>query len=183
MESRDALAARCESRASLHLSFSAGQRHHLGRLRLRRQRLVKQEMPRPAYRLLSRAQARLARGAHARPWRRIAGGKKALRRGGLPERLRQDEFRHAYSARAFPGLESHDYRRRHRLDANRRRRPALRRQSGERLLWRGAWDELQIESERDEVDRTRHALYERGVNRRWRCLVGREGRRAAGARD
>ena len=33
-------------------------------------------------------------------------------------------------------------------------------QSGERLLRRRAGDELQIEPERDEVDRTRHALHE-----------------------
>ena len=109
--------------------------------------------------------ARLARRAHADPRRRIAGREKALRRGGFPERLRQNEFRHAHSAGAFRRLESHDRRRRHRLDADRRRRPALRGQSGERLLRRRAGHELQIEPERDEIDRARHALHKRRADR------------------
>ena len=127
--------------------------------------LLEQEMPRAPHRFLSRAEARLARRAHAHSRRGSPGRPKALCRGGLPQRVRQNEFRHAHSAGAFQGLESHDHRRRHRLDADRRGRPALRGQSGERLFRRRARDELQIESERDEVDRARHALHQRRAHR------------------
>ena len=41
-----------------------------------------------------------------------------------------------------------------------RRRPAVRGQSGERLFRRRARHELQIESERDGIDRARHALHQ-----------------------
>ncbi len=66
-------------------------------------------------------------------------GKKYLRGGGLPQRLRQDQLRHADSAQGLRGLEGHDHRRRHRLDQARRRRPPLRHQPRGRLLRRGAW--------------------------------------------
>ena len=92
-------------------------------------------------------------------------GEKHYVAAAFPERVRQDEFRHAHSARAFQGLEDHDHRRRHRLDADRRGRPALCGQSGERLFRRRAGNELQIESERDEVDRARHALHQRRADR------------------
>ena len=92
-------------------------------------------------------------------------GRKTLRRGCVPQRMRQDEFRDAHSARAFQRLEGHDDWRRHRLDAN-SRRPFIRGQSGERLFRRRARDELQIESERDAIDRARHNLYQRGSYRR-----------------
>ena len=52
------------------------------------------------------------------------------------QRLRQDQPRHA--AADDPGLEGRDRRRRHRVDAVRRRRPALRHQPGGRLLRRRA---------------------------------------------
>ena len=91
-------------------------------------------------------------------------GTKTLRRGGLPQRVRQNEFRDVDSAEAFRRLESHDRRRRHRLDAD-SRWPFVRGQSGERLLRRRAGDELQIEPQRDEIDRARHALHQRGADR------------------
>ena len=136
-----------------------------GRLRLRRQRFAEQEMSRAPDRFLSRAEAGLARGAHAHPRRRIAGREKALCGRGVSERLRQNEFRHAHSAETFCRLESDHDRRRHRVDADRPRRPALRGQSREWIFRRRAGHELQIESERDEVDRARHALYKRRAHR------------------
>ena len=58
-----------------------------------------------------------------------------VRRGGVPERLRQDQ---PGDARAHhPGLEGRDPGRRHRVDAVRRGRPALRHQPRARLLRRG----------------------------------------------
>ncbi len=55
MESRPAFITGCQSGPPLHLPFSAGQRDHFGRLRLRRQRLAEQEMSRPAHRFVSGA--------------------------------------------------------------------------------------------------------------------------------
>ena len=127
--------------------------------------LLEQEMSRASNRFLSRAKAGLARRAHAHPGRGSPGRPKALCGGGFPQRVRENEFRDAHSAAAFQRLEGHDHRRRHRLDADRKRWPALRGESGERLFRRRARDELQIESERDEVDRARHALHERRADR------------------
>ena len=76
-------------------------------------------------------------------------GREDLRGRGLPERVRQDEFRHADSARGFRGLEGLDRRRRHRLDQARRHGPSARDQSGGRLLRRRAGNVAQDESERD----------------------------------
>jgi phosphoenolpyruvate carboxykinase (GTP) len=74
-------------------------------------------------------------------------GREALRRRRLPERLRQDQPGHARSA-VDARLEGRDGRRRHRLDALRRRRPPLRDQPGERLLRRRAGHEREDEPER-----------------------------------
>ena len=63
----------------------------------------------------------LARRAHAHPRRRVARGRDDLRRRRLPERVRQDQLRHDDPAQALQGLEDLDRRRRHRLDARRRR--------------------------------------------------------------
>ena len=83
-------------------------------------------MPRAPDRFLSRAQAGLARRAHAYSWRGITPRPEALRRGSVSERMRQDEFRHARTARAFQRLEGHDDRRRHCVDADRQGWTALR---------------------------------------------------------
>ena len=85
----------------------------------------------------TRCSARNAsRCASRRSWRREQGwlaehmlilgiqppdGKKALHRGGVPERLRQDQSGHADSAGGAEGLEGHDHRRGHRLDQARQR--------------------------------------------------------------
>ena len=63
-------------------------------------------------------------------------GAVALHRRRLPQRLRQDQPGHAAADAA--GLEGRDHRRRHLLDALRRRRPALRHQPRSRLLRRRA---------------------------------------------
>ena len=63
-------------------------------------------------------------------------GRHQVRRRGLPERLRQDQPRHARAD--HPGLEGRVHRRRHRLDADRRGRPAVGGQPGVRLLRRRA---------------------------------------------
>ncbi len=73
------------------------------RLGLRRQRPARQEVLRAAHRLddgprrsrRRRGAAGLARRAHADPRRDLAGGQEAPRRRGVPERLRQDQFRDA----------------------------------------------------------------------------------------
>ena len=69
------------------------------RLGLRRQRAARQEMLRAAHRLEHRARRRLDGRAHADPRRRESAGREDLRRGGVSERVRQDEFRDADSAR------------------------------------------------------------------------------------
>src|SRR5207245_2238570 len=84
---------------------------------------VEQKMSRTANRFLSRAQTRLDGRAHVDPWSRIARRKKTLRSGSVPERLRQNEFRHVDSAKTFCRLENHYRRRRHCLDANPRGHP------------------------------------------------------------
>ena len=69
-------------------------------------------------------------------------GQEVPRGGGLPQRLRQDQLRDADPAQGLRRLEGHHHRRRHRLDQAARRRPALRDQSGGRLLRRGARHQL-----------------------------------------
>ena len=69
------------------------------RLGLRRQRAARQEVLRAAHRLEHRARRRLDGRAHADPRRRGPAGREDLRRGGVPQRLRQDQLRHADPAR------------------------------------------------------------------------------------
>jgi hypothetical protein len=73
-----ALDAGRESRPPLHLPFPARQRHHLGRLGLRRQRAAGQEMPGLAHRLLPGTERRLDGGAHADPGVESPQGKRPL---------------------------------------------------------------------------------------------------------
>ena len=65
------------------------------RLGLRRQRAARQEVLRAAHRLDHGPRRRLARRAHADSRRDVARGQQAPRRGGVPERLRQDQLRDA----------------------------------------------------------------------------------------
>ncbi len=85
------------------------------RLRLRRQLAARQEVLLAAHRLGDGPRRGLARGAHADPQAHLARAAGQLRRGGLPERVRQDQPRDARAHHR--GLEGRDPRRRHRLDA------------------------------------------------------------------
>ena len=123
---------------------------------------------------------RLARRAHADPRRAESRGRDHLRRGGVPERMRQDQPRDADAAGRVQGLESLHGRRRHRVAARRARRRPLGDQSGERLLRRRAGHQREVESQRDEDGRARHDLHQRRDDPRRRRLVGGDGR--AGAR-
>ena len=82
----------------------------------------------------------------------IAAGREDLRRGGLPQRLRQDQFRHADPAQGLRRLEGHHGRRRHRLDQARAGRADLRDQPRGGLLRRRARHLREIEPERDGID-------------------------------
>ncbi len=68
------------------------------RFGLRRQRAARQEMPRPAHRLVAGAPGGLAGRAHADRRHRKSAGRDALHRRGLPVRLRQDQPGDADSA-------------------------------------------------------------------------------------
>ncbi len=76
-------------------------------------------------------------------------GRKELRCRGFSQRLRQDQFRDDDSTARVQRLESHDDRRRHRLDQARRGGPVARDQSGVRLLRCCPRHFGEIQSERD----------------------------------
>ena len=85
----------CNAGRQVHRALPRDPGDHLLRFGLRRQRAAGQEVLRAAHRVGARARRRLAGRAHAdleahQPRRRVA-----LRRRRLPERLRQDEPRHA----------------------------------------------------------------------------------------
>ena len=117
------LARRCARHAvavqsvqQIHRSLSRSARDLELRLGLRRQRAAWQEMSRAADRVGDGPRRRLARRAHADTGRFVAGRREALCRRSLPERMRQDQFRDADSARRFRRLARDDDRRRHRVD-------------------------------------------------------------------
>ena len=108
-------------RGKIHRPLPRDPRDLVLRLRLRRQRAAGQEMLRPAHRLEHRPRRRLDGRAHADPRRREPvrqGRRKDLRRRRLPQRLRQDQFRHDGAARGLRRLEGLDRRRRHRVDSS-----------------------------------------------------------------
>ncbi len=90
---RRALALR--RREQVHRALPRDPRDHLVRLGLRRQRPARQEVLRAAHRLGARARRRLAGRAHADLEADQPVGRVALRDRRLPERVRQDEPRHA----------------------------------------------------------------------------------------
>ena len=97
-----------------------------------------------------------------------------VHRRRLPERLRQDQPRDARAD--HPGLEGRDPRRRHRLDAGRRRRPAVGGQPGVRLLRRRAGHQPAHQPERDEDHQQGQlGLHQRRAHRGRRHLVGGPG--------
>ena len=86
------------------------------RIGLRRQCAAGQEVLRAADCVEHRARRRLDGGAHADFGRGRSEGREDLCGGGVSERLRQDEFRHAGAAQGIRRLEGVDGGRRHRLD-------------------------------------------------------------------
>src|SRR5204863_7727634 len=114
------------------------------RLRIRRQRFAEQKMSGAANRFVSRAQTRLDGRAYVDPWRRIARRKKTLRGGSVPERMRQNEFRHAHSTKTFQRLEGHHRRRRHCVEADPQWATVCG-ESGEWIFRGRARHELQVE--------------------------------------
>ena len=167
----------------LHRPFPSRQRRHLHRLQLRRQCVAGQEMSRLAHRLHPRAKGRLAGRAHAHPQRPVARGRKNVRGRRLPQRLRQDQSRHARSPAPFRRLENSNRRRRHRLDETRPRRPPLRHQPRSRLFRRRPGHQHGNQPKRDGHHFPRHHLYQCGSDARPGCLVGRQNQGAAAAID
>ena len=98
----------------------------------------------------------------------------------VPVGVRQDQPGDAGAAGVDAGLEGVDGRRRHRVAAARRRRPALGGQPGGRLLRRRARHEPQDQPERVRDDPARHDLHERRAAARRHAVVGRARRSAAG---
>ena len=97
-----------------------------------------------------------------------------VRRRRVPQRLRQDQPRDARAD--HPGLEGRDARRRHRLDADRRRRPAVGGQPGVRLLRRRARHQRAHQPQRDaHHQQGQLGVHQRRAHRRRRHLVGGHG--------
>ena len=82
-------------REQVHRALPGAPRDLELRLRLRRQRAARQEVLRAAHRLDDGARRGLAGRAHADPEAHLAAGRGALRRGRVPERVRQDQPRDA----------------------------------------------------------------------------------------
>ena len=152
------------------------------RLRLRRQRAARQEVPCTAHRELPGAHRGLAGRAHADRRHREPARRGALHRGGVPVGLRQDQPRHADPARHDAGLEGLDHRRGHRVAARRVGRPPARDQPGGRFLRRRAGHEPEDEPQRLRDDPPRHDLHERRGDGGQRAVVGRPHHRRAGHR-
>ena len=168
-------------RDQVHLALPGDPGDLVVRLRLRRQLAARQEVLLAADRQRHGPGRGLARRAHADPQADLAGGQGLPHRRRVPVGVRQDQPRHAGAD--HPGLEGRDARRRHRLDAVRRRRPAVRGQPGVRPVRRRAGHRLQDQPERDAHHRQgQHAVHQRRPHRRRRHLVGGHGR-AAGAPD
>ena len=107
-------------------------------------------------------------------------GRDEVRRRGLPQRLRQDQPRHARAD--HPGLEGRVDRRRHRLDADRRRRPAVGGQPGVRLLRRRPRHQRAHQPQRDaHHQQGQLGVHQRRAHRRRRHLVGGHGEQPAHA--
>ena len=171
---------RTRSEEQIHRSFPRRAFDLVLRLRLRRQRVARQKMSRAAHRLHRRQKRRLDGGTHAHSLPHVAAGQKVLPRRRISERLRQNQS--GDDATDVARLESHDARRRHRLDSHRQGRTALRDESGNRLFRRRAGHFREIQSERAEAVREKHHFHQRRADAGRRRLVGRHGRARAGQR-
>ena len=120
----------------IHLALPRDARDLVLRLRLWRQRAARQEVPRAPHRLREGARRGLDGRAHADPQAHQPGREIEIHRRRLPERLRQDQPRHAQPDHSR--LEGRDHRRRHLLDEVRRGRTALRHQPRDGFLRRGS---------------------------------------------
>ena len=111
-------------------------------------------------------------------------GPRRVHRRRLPQRLRQDQPGHADPARRAEGqgLPHLDRRRRHRLDADRHRRPALGDQPRDGLLRRCPGHQLEDQPQHDEDHQPQHDLHQRRAGQGRHGVVGRRRRRAAGRR-
>ena len=124
---RPALDGRSVARSPPHSPLPRREAHLEHRLRLRRERAARQEMPCAADRLVASASGGLARRAHAHHRRRRSGGPRHVSGGGDAERIRQDEP--LDGGVEPPRVAGVDHRRRHRVDARRSERSAPSRQS------------------------------------------------------
>ncbi len=177
-----ALDRRPEPRPPLHHAFPGGALDQEHRFGLRRQCAARQEMPCAAHRQLAGTHRGLARRAHADRGHREPARRGALHRRGVSVGLRQDQPRHAHSARHHAGLEGVDHRRGHRVAARGQRWPAARNQPRGGLLRRGPGHQPQDQPQRLRDDPPRHDLHERGRDRRQPAVVGRPHERRAGHR-
>src|SRR5262249_47009434 len=141
------------------------------RLRLRRQRAARQEVPRAATRLMAGASGRLARRAHAHHRRGRSAGRGDVHRGGDAERIGEDQSGHGGLVAAR--LARVDPRRRHRVDSRRCPRSAAGNQPRARVLRRGAQHQPEDEPERDGDGEKQHDLHQRRTHRFRRAVVGR----------
>ena len=91
-------------------------------------------------------------------------GRRQVHRGGVPERVRQDQPGDARADAAR--LEGRDHRRRHRVDEVRRRRAPLRGQPRGRLLRRRPGHRRAHQPQRDRHDQPRHDLHQLRAHRR-----------------
>ena len=106
-----------------------------------------------------------------------AAARPQVRRRRLPVRLRQDQPGDAGAHHLR--LDRRDHRRRHRLDALRRGRPAVRDQPGGRLLRRRPRHRRAHQRQRHEDDVRQLGLHQRRAHRRRRRVVGGHDRGAA----